>query len=116
MARGVALVNATGGAFNRVSMRIAYIDGGIADIAMQAVDQSNTLKQANLAISEIDQATQLNASIAEEATAACRSLSHECSRLMRMARTFRLDAASARGERTPKTADDIYGGRMRGAI
>ena len=92
MARGVALVNATGGAFNRVSMRIAYIDGGIADIAMQAVDQSNTLKQVNLALAEIDQSTQQNASMAEEATDACRSLTEQCTQLADMVGRFRVSA------------------------
>ena len=98
---GVALVNATGDAFDRVNTRISYIDGGIADIATQAIDQSNTLKQVNMAVTEIDQATQHNASMAEEATAACQSLSQECSRLMQMTRKFRLDASPPRGERIP---------------
>ena len=88
--RGVDLVNATGVAFDRVKSRMSYIDGGIADITAQAVDQTNTLKQVNLAIAEIDQATQLNASMAEEATAACQSLSNECARLMQMAGQFQL--------------------------
>jgi len=91
---GVALVNESGHAFDRVNSRISFIDGGIAEIAVQAVDQSNTLKQVNLALTEIDQATQLNAAMAEEATAACQSLSHECLRLMQMAQKFRLDGAS----------------------
>ena len=101
MVHGVALVNATGDAFDRVNTRISYIDGGIADIATQAIDQSNTLKQVNMAVTEIDQATQHNASMAEEATAACQSLSQECSRLMQMTRKFRLDASPPRGERIP---------------
>ena len=70
----------------------------IADIAVQAVDQTSTLKQVNLALTEMDQATQLNAAMAEEATAACQSLSQECLRLMLMAQKFRLDPASGRSE------------------
>jgi methyl-accepting chemotaxis protein len=95
---GVALVNESGSAFDRVHARISYIDGGIAEIAVQAVDQTSTLKQVNLALTEIDQATQLNAAMAEEATAACQSLSHECLRLMQMARKFRLDNKFAQSE------------------
>jgi len=99
VSRGVELVNATGVAFDHVKTRFSFIDGGIADIAAQAIDQSNTLKQVNLAITEIDQATQLNASMAEEATAACQSLSNECSRLMQMAGKFRLEGGSAMSRR-----------------
>jgi len=94
---GVALVNESGEAFDRVHSRITYIDGGIADIAAQASDQSATLKQVNLAIAEIDQTTQLNASMAEQATAACQSLSHECSRLMEMVGKLKLGAAPPAG-------------------
>ena len=96
--RGVDLVNESGHAFDRVNARITYIDGGIADIAVRAVDQSSTLKQVNLALTEIDQSTQLNAAMAEEATAACQSLSQECLRLMQMARKFRLDTAYEQSE------------------
>ena len=81
VARGVELVKATGSAFDRIKGQIAAIDGGIADIAGQAVDQSDALKQVNIAIAEIDQTTQHNAAMSEETTAACQSLSKECERL-----------------------------------
>jgi len=92
VARGVELVKATGVAFDRIKTQISVIDGGIADIAGQAVDQSNTLKQVNLALAEIDQSTQQNASMAEEATDACRSLTQQCAQLADVVARFRVSA------------------------
>ena len=87
---GVELVKATGAAFDRVKAFVGLIDGGIADIASQAVDQANTLKRVNMAISEIDQSTQQNAAMAEQASAACELLDRECVRMAQMATSFRL--------------------------
>ena len=90
VARGVELVKATGSAFDRIKGHVAVVDSGIADIAGQAVEQSDALKQVNVAIAEIEQATQDNAAMSEEATSACRSLSAECERLAQMVSKFRL--------------------------
>ena len=86
--KGVELVKAAGSAFDRIKAQIADIDGGIADIAGQSVDQSTTLKQFNVAIMEIDQTTQQNASMSEQAAAACQSLTKECEQLSQMASKF----------------------------
>ena len=88
MTKGVELVKAAGSAFDRIKAQIADIDGGIADIAGQSVDQSTTLKQFNVAIMEIDQTTQQNASMSEQAAAACQSLTKECEQLSQMASKF----------------------------
>ena len=70
------------------------IDSSVAEIATQAADQSTGLKLINIAMTEIDQSTKLNASMAEEATAASQSLSRECARLLQMVDNFQLHAAS----------------------
>ena len=88
--RGVHLVKATGAAFDKIQTQVSVIDGGIADIASQAVDQSNTLKQVNLALSEIDQSTQKNAAMAQEAAQGCRALTEQCAQLEQMVRRFRI--------------------------
>jgi len=103
VATGVDLVKATGTAFDRIKTQVSVIDGGIADIAGQAVDQSNTLRRVNMALMEIDQTTRQNASMAEEATAACRSLSEQCVHLAQMVGKFRIadGGAAARLAATP---------------
>ena len=93
VSNGVELVGATGDAFARIKDQIAIIDKGIAEITSRALDQSTTIKQVNSAIFEIDQATQQNASMAEEATAGCRSLAEESNRLADTVREFNVGEA-----------------------
>jgi methyl-accepting chemotaxis protein len=95
VANGVELMTATSSAFDRIKDQITDIDGNIADIAGQALNQSSTLKQVNIAISEIDQTTQQNAAMAEQATAASRSLAQESDRLARMVGEFAIGERGA---------------------
>jgi methyl-accepting chemotaxis protein len=87
---GVELVAATGEAFEHVKDQISGIDSGIADIASNTIDQSTTLKQVNTSLGEIDQITQQNAAMAEQATAACQSLALESERLANMVKEFQI--------------------------
>ncbi len=89
---GVGLMAATAAAFDRIKNQIAGIDGGIADIAARTLEQSANLKDVNLAMAEIDQATQQNAAMAEQAHAASRALANEGARLGRMVEEFALGA------------------------
>jgi methyl-accepting chemotaxis protein len=99
VATGVDMVKATGTTFDRIKTQVSIVDGGIADIARKAVDQSDTLKKVNSAFTEIDETTQQNAAMAEEATAACRSLSQQCVELGQLVGKFRLRNAPAEVER-----------------
>ena len=106
---GVERVNATGQAIQRVMSQISVIDDGIANIAGQAIEQAITLKQVNTAISEIDQSTQKNAAMAEEATAACRLLAEESQCLAAMVGEFKLrvsggNAFASQGNRNARRA------------
>lgn len=88
---GFQRVSETENAIGRILQQVCMIDEGIAEIATRAVMQSSTLKQVNLAIGEIEQTTQRNASMAEEATAACKSLTVECTDLSEMLSAFQVD-------------------------
>jgi len=85
---GVKLVGETGRAFERINSQISIIDGGILEIAGRAVEQSITLKKVNMSVGELDQSTQQNAAMAEQATAACQSLIQQTSNLERMVSQF----------------------------
>ena len=85
--RGFSLASETSRANDDIMHHVSMIDNGIAEIAIRSVSQASTLKQVNVAVAEIDQATQENASMAEEASAACHSLAEESSMLVeRLAR------------------------------
>jgi methyl-accepting chemotaxis protein len=85
---GVESMAATAAAFNRIKGQIAMIEGGIAEIAGQALSQTSTLKQVNLAMADIDQTTQQNAAMAEQATSASQALAQESDRLAHMVGEF----------------------------
>ncbi len=95
---GSDLVTATGQALDRIVGQVSLIDGGIADLAKRALDQASMIKQVNTAISEVDQTTQQNAAIAEETTAACRSMAEESRQLATLVGQFEL-AGSEKTER-----------------
>ncbi|MEQ1653784.1 MAG: methyl-accepting chemotaxis protein [Hyphomicrobium sp.] len=96
---GFKLVAETGDAIERIKNQVTLIDTGIADIASRSIDQAATLKQVNIAIGEIDQATQQNAAMAEHATAACRSLAQESVQLRELLAKFKVRKSTAGSSR-----------------
>jgi len=97
IATGVASMGATATAFNRIKDQIAMIDGGISDIAGQTLNQTSTLREVNIAIADIDQVTQQNAAMAEQANSACQSLAIECDKLAQMVAEFEVSGSGAGG-------------------
>lgn len=85
---GAELVGATGAALDRIVSQVTLIDTGIADIAIRSLDQAAMIKQVNTAIADVDQSTQQNAAVAEQTTAACRSMAEESAILARAVGTF----------------------------
>ncbi|MEH3040251.1 MAG: globin-coupled sensor protein [Sphingomonas paucimobilis] len=91
---GVELVNATGQALQRIIGRIGEISELVSGIATSAAQQSVGLQQVNTAVSEMDNVTQRNAAMVEEATAAARVLAQEAEVLAAEVARFRLDAGT----------------------
>jgi methyl-accepting chemotaxis protein len=87
---GVELVKRAGAAFEMIKGQIGQIDDGIAAITGQTIDQGNIIKQFNMELSAIDQASQQNVAVSEETAAACNALSQESERLTAMIGRFRL--------------------------
>lgn len=93
---GVELVKATSAAFDRIKSQISLIDSGIGEIANQAMEQTISLKQINIVVTEVEQTTQRNAAMAEETSAACQSLTQECANMARMTAGFQLPSLQTR--------------------
>ena len=89
---GVQLVGQTGEALQRITTSVVEIDQLIADIARTASEQSGGLAEVNAAIGQMDQVTQQNAAMVEEATAASHSLRGETHRLADLVASFKLAA------------------------
>ena len=85
---GVGLVAQTGSALGRIEAKVAEIDSVVAEIAHSAHEQSAGLQQINVAMHHMDQSTQQNAAMSEQATAASRSLADESVRLAKVVAQF----------------------------
>jgi methyl-accepting chemotaxis protein len=81
VSEGVQLVAETGKSLERIISRVAEINGVVTDIAAGAQEQATGLHQVNTAVNEMDKVTQQNAAMAEQATAAGRSLAQESEQL-----------------------------------
>ena len=93
---GVQLVSATGEALQAIEQRVAAINSQLDAIATSAKEQSVGLSQVNVAVNQMDQVTQQNAAMVEEANAASSSLATESDRLRQLIARFQLGNAPAR--------------------
>lgn len=71
---GVKLVGLTGGSLNRIVAQVAEASSAVSEIAVGAKEQSVALGEISGAMAQMDQFTQQNAAMVEEATAATQSL------------------------------------------
>jgi len=78
---GEGLVVEAGKALERIVSQVTAINQAINQIAAAATEQSNGLGQVNTAVADMDDATQKNAAMVEETTAASHSLAHEADEL-----------------------------------
>ena len=91
VARGVDLVERTGAALERIGAKVSAVDGLAGGIAGSAQEQADGLARVRRAMGEMDDITQQNAAMTEEATAAARQLANEAVSLNQQVGRFRLD-------------------------
>ncbi|TYR29655.1 HAMP domain-containing protein [Mesorhizobium microcysteis] len=94
---GVQLVGDTGTSLETIVAEIAEINHHIAAIVTAAREQATSLGEVNSAVNTIDQATQQNAAMAEQSTAASHSLAREAQALGALISRFSLEGAGAHG-------------------
>jgi len=87
---GVEMVSQTQGSLQRIVQKAGDLSGMIAGIAEGAARQADSIAQVNAVIGELDKATQQNAALVEESTAASRSLANEAESLTAVVRQFSL--------------------------
>ncbi|MGE4482040.1 methyl-accepting chemotaxis protein [Acidocella sp.] len=88
---GVKLVGETGTALERIVEQVSALNKMVGDIAHSANIQAAGLAQVNTAMGQMDQMTQQNAAMVEEATAASHALSSEAGTLETLIGQFKLD-------------------------
>ncbi len=100
--RGVKLVGDTGQALEGISAKVTAIDALIAEMSQSTHEQATGLGQVNTAINQMDQVTQQNAAMVEEATAAAAGLMGEADQMATLMRQFQIGAAAPSGiDRAP---------------
>ncbi len=97
VANGVGLVAQTGKALERILVKVDDMSRIVLEIASGAQEQAVGLETINGAVDEMDAATQQNAAMAEQSTAACKQLAQEAAQLVDLVSSFRLSTAEAGG-------------------
>ncbi|MGH6808059.1 MAG: methyl-accepting chemotaxis protein, partial [Ensifer adhaerens] len=92
---GVKLVRDTSVALKAISGQIASIYQHMNAISRSAEEQSTGLAGVNAAVNSIDQATQQNAAMVEQSTAASASLAMEAAKLREFVARFKLQRAAS---------------------
>ncbi|TNJ44433.1 HAMP domain-containing protein [Phaeobacter sp. B1627] len=86
--RGVDLVGKAGDALQSILQRVGHISELISNIATGSQEQSTGLYEINTGMSQLDQVTQQNAAMVEEATAAGQLLNSDAQKLGELVARF----------------------------
>lgn len=92
--RGVDLVGKAGEALQSIVNRVNHISNLVSDIARGAAEQSTGLNEINTGVTQLDQVTQQNAAMVEEATAAGHLLNTDAGELTNLVSKFRISGQS----------------------
>jgi methyl-accepting chemotaxis protein-1 (serine sensor receptor) len=87
---GTALVGDAGATMTEVTQAVARVTDIMGEIAAASTEQSRGIEQVNLAITQMDEVTQQNAALVEEAAAASKSLEVQGQQLNEAVAFFRL--------------------------
>ena len=88
--------------------KVKRVNAIIGEIAAASSEQSNRIQQLNQAVTSIDQITQQNAALVEEATAAARNLEEQSDTLVQAVAVFKTaDEKGGVAKRRPAQPDAV---------
>ena len=96
VAAGSQLVTRAGATMQEVVQAVERVSRMVSDITAASAEQSTGIAQISEAVVQMDQVTQQNAALVEEAAAASQSLESEAARLLQIVSVFRLSQAPSR--------------------
>ena len=105
VANGVDLVGQTGDALRQIAVQVGQIDVNVSTIVKASREQATGLVEINNAVNLMDQATQKNAAMVEETTAASHGLAREAESLRELLTQFNVGNTTASAydtSRSPK--------------
>ncbi|CAE6737193.1 methyl-accepting chemotaxis protein [Paraburkholderia haematera] len=91
---GSLLANQAGKTMSEVTQAVARVTDIMGEIAAASTEQSRGIEQVNQSITQMDEVTQQNAALVEEAAAASKSLEDQGRKLNQAISFFRLDAGA----------------------
>jgi len=121
---GAALVAQAGKSMDEIVIGVRRVTDIMGEIAAASAEQSSGIQQVSSTVSQMDQTTQQNAALVEEATASARALEEQAGALGQLVGTFRTRAtvlesvpvaATVEGERVirPRAGTGSAQGRVR---
>jgi methyl-accepting chemotaxis protein len=87
---GTSLVDNAGATMNEVVVAVKRVTDLMGEIASASVEQHTGIEQVNQAVMQMDEVTQQNAALVEEASAAAQSMASQSNTLRELVSIFRL--------------------------
>ncbi|MFN7107214.1 MAG: methyl-accepting chemotaxis protein [Brevundimonas sp.] len=101
---GVRLVSQAGSALQAIASQVDDISALVVEIAASAKEQATGLQEINVAVNQMDQVTQQNAAMVEQATAASTALRQETAELSSEVAFFQVSAGKGTARNAPASA------------
>jgi methyl-accepting chemotaxis protein len=98
---GSRLVQTAGAAMEEIVVQVKRVSAIVGEIAAASKEQSGGIDQVNQAVTNIDQITQQNAALVEEATAAARSLEEQSEALVQSISVFKIGDGKPASQAAP---------------
>ncbi|MEX0830045.1 MAG: methyl-accepting chemotaxis protein [Nitrospirales bacterium] len=92
---GSALVNQSGQTLSEIVNSVKRVTDIIAEISAASQEQASGIDQVNKAVMQMDQGTQQNAALVEEATSASQSMKQQAGALLEQVAFFKIPEASS---------------------
>jgi methyl-accepting chemotaxis protein len=91
VAEGTKLVDESGRVLGNIVSSVTQVTNVMAEIASSSREQSSGIDQVNIAITRMDDVTQQNAALVEQASAAAQALSEQATSLSHLIARYRVD-------------------------
>jgi len=105
--QGVKLVDGAGDELQKIVSSVDNIATLINRIAAGSIEQSSGITEINMGVTNLDQVTQQNAAMVQEATAACFTLNSDAQQLASLVERFTTKTACAIPSQTVSSEDDF---------
>ena len=101
---GSTLVTESGQTLEQIVVSVKKVSDIVAEIAAASREQSSGIEQVNRAVMQMDELTQQNGTLVEEARAASRTLAEQAGNLSNMMERYRVSGGTSPAHRSPAPA------------